>query len=128
MKSEHVSIFRARIYAIVREIPRGMIATYKAVAARAGCKSCRAVGQALRRNPFAPQVPCHRVIASDLGPGGFCGKRSGAALMRKIGLLELEGVRFRNGRLADPGRIFRFKTKAQCKDINLVCRRVKSSR
>ena len=67
-----------------------------------------AVGQALRRNPFAPEVPCHRVIASDLTIGGFGGHRQGNAIARKLRMLAAEGVRFRNGRLADPGRVFYF--------------------
>ncbi len=69
--------FESRVYRTISRIPRGRVSTYKIVAARLHCGSCQAVGQALRRNPFAPKVPCHRVIASDLTLGGFAGHRSG---------------------------------------------------
>ena len=63
--------FEDKIYALILTIPRGKVATYKMVARAIGCGSCQAVGQALKRNPFAPRVPCHRIIASDLSIGGF---------------------------------------------------------
>lgn len=93
-------------------IPRGQVTTYALLGKAIDCRSPRAVGQALRRNPFAPQVPCHRVIASDLTPGGFNGARGGTArggteIKRKLRLLAAEGVEFRDGRLADPSRIVR---------------------
>jgi methylated-DNA-[protein]-cysteine S-methyltransferase len=58
-------------------------------------------------NPFAPDVPCHRVISSDLTPGGFQGKASGPALTKKLRLLRSEGITFTNGRLTDPRRLVR---------------------
>jgi len=79
---------------MVRRVPKSMVATYAYVAARIQCGSPRSVGQALRRNPFAPEVPCHRVIASDGSLGGFFGQTAGRELTRKRRLLELEGVRF----------------------------------
>ena len=102
-----VSPFAARVYAALRRIPRGQVITYAALARRVDCRSPRAVGQALRANPFAPTVPCHRVIASDLTLGGFVGKRSGPELLRKLRLLAAEGVKFADGRLADPRRVIR---------------------
>jgi methylated-DNA-[protein]-cysteine S-methyltransferase len=100
--------FEKRVYAAARLIPRGKVSTYKLLAEHVGCGSCRAVGQALRRNPYAPHVPCHRVIASGLAPGGFQGQGRGTAIERKLRLLADEGVRFQDGRLADPSRVFRF--------------------
>jgi methylated-DNA-[protein]-cysteine S-methyltransferase len=88
-------------------VPRGYVTTYKALAAAVGCGSPRAVGQALKRNPYAPKVPCHRVIASDLSIGGFHGERDGDAVMAKQRLLEAEGVLFKSGRLVDPDRFFK---------------------
>jgi methylated-DNA-[protein]-cysteine S-methyltransferase len=99
-----VTPFQQRVYDAVARIPRGRVATYKDIAARIGCGSPRAVGQALKRNPFAPRVPCHRVIASDLTIGGFQGDRGGAAVRRKLRLLEGEGVRFTRGRLDESCR------------------------
>jgi len=77
------------------------------LARRIDCPSPRAIGQALRTNPFAPAVPCHRVIASDLTPGGFQGNRTGPVLAKKLRLLAAEGVRFKNNHLADPTRAIR---------------------
>ena len=72
------------------------------------CRSSQAVGQALKRNPFAPQVPCHRVVASDLSLGGFAGMRKGKETRRKQAMLADEGVLFKDGRLMDSSRIYRF--------------------
>lgn len=102
-----VTAFQRRVYEATRRIPQGRVTTYALLARAIGCASPRAVGQALRRNPFAPEVPCHRVIAGDLGIGGFNGRRDGPEIQRKIRLLESEGVRLRAGRLADPGQVYR---------------------
>jgi methylated-DNA-[protein]-cysteine S-methyltransferase len=63
----------------------------------------------VRANPFAPDVPCHRVIAADLSIGGFAGQTEGAEIRRKIGLLRGEGVPLdAAGRLLDNRRLWRF--------------------
>lgn len=99
--------FQKRVYAWISRIPRGKVSTYGQVAKALHCRSARPVGQALKANPYAPVVPCHRVIASDLTIGGFQGHRSGAALVRKRRLLAAEGVLFdRHGRLKDPKQLF----------------------
>lgn len=100
--------FQRRVYEVVSRIPPGRVATYRQVAAQAGCGCSRAVGQALRRNPFAPRVPCHRVIASDLRPGGFAGHARGPEVQRKLALLAAEGVEFAGDRLVDPRKLFTF--------------------
>lgn len=97
-----VSAFARRVYEAVRRIPKGRVSTYARIAAAVECRSPRAVGAALRANPFAPRVPCHRVIASDLSVGGFRGAVSGPALREKIRRLAREGVTFRDGKLARP--------------------------
>lgn len=104
--------FQKAVYAALQRVPRGRVTTYRQLAAQVGCRSSRAVGQALKRNPYAPQVPCHRVIASDLTPGGFMGRRDPSALRRKLKLLAKEGVRFLSGKLAEPRRIFLFAANA----------------
>lgn len=103
-----VSEFQAAVYRAVSEIPRGRVSTYGLVARHMGCGSPRAVGQALRRNPFAPTVPCHRVIAGDLRAGGFHGKRRGVLVKRKLDMLAEEGVRFDAGTLANPNWLHTF--------------------
>ncbi|MBI1968673.1 MGMT family protein [Candidatus Woesearchaeota archaeon] len=91
--------FQRQVYALCRQIPPGKVTTYKAVAEALGTKAYRAVGQALRRNPFAPEVPCHRVIAADGSLGGYCGERSGAACEKKIHLLHEEGIMIQDGKV-----------------------------
>ncbi|NQU41335.1 MAG: MGMT family protein [Lentisphaerae bacterium] len=105
MSEPEVTAFQDRVYGALSRIPRGCVTTYARLGQSIGCNSARAVGQALRRNPFAPRVPCHRVIAADLSLGGFSGQREGAALDRKLALLVSEGVVFSEGRLVDPTRL-----------------------
>jgi len=109
MNASNVTEFQKRVYRAVALIPRGYVSTYKLVAQRINCKSCRAVGRALKLNPFSPEVPCHRVIASDLTLGGFHGKRAGMEIKRKLNMLEKEGVFFKKGKLIAPKQIFSFQ-------------------
>ncbi|MFC1454008.1 MGMT family protein [Verrucomicrobiota bacterium] len=108
-----ITRFQLHVYEATKKIPRGRVTTYKIltdyISAKGRRGSCRAVGQALRRNPFAPKVPCHRVIASDLSAGGFKGGSTVALIRRKLNLLGKEGVKFINGRLVNPTLIYRFK-------------------
>lgn len=63
--------FQTAVYRAVLRIPRGSTATYGYIAKIAGMPgAARAVGSALRRNPFPIMIPCHRVVASN-GPGGY---------------------------------------------------------
>ena len=71
-RDRRVTPFMQSVYDLVSTIPEGKVSTYGAVA-QALRSSARAVGQALRGNPFAPVVPCHRVVASTLELGGFSG-------------------------------------------------------
>lgn len=64
--------FHQRVYEVTRRIPPGKTMTYGEVAKRLGDPgAARAVGQALGANPFAPVVPCHRVLAAHSASGGF---------------------------------------------------------
>ncbi len=104
-EGHHVTPFQRQVYEAVVQIPEGRVMTYQGLARIIGCGSCQAVGQALKRNPFAPAVPCHRVIKSDLTIGGFVGQRGGEEVGRKLALLAGEGVLFENGRLQEPERV-----------------------
>ena len=88
--SKGISDFRLRVYLELLNVPRGSTITYGELARRIGCGSAQAVGQALRWNPFAPEIPCHRVVAADGSLCGFGGSRSAKALGRKAALLEDE--------------------------------------
>jgi O-6-methylguanine DNA methyltransferase len=77
--------FEKAVYAAGMRIPMGQTRTYTWVARAVGRpKSARAVGNALNKNPFAPYVPCHRVVASDGTLGGYKdGIRKKSALLEK---------------------------------------------
>ena len=72
------------------------MSTYKHIAESLSCpRAYRAVGNALRNNPFAPAVPCHRVLASDGTLGGFAGSKGACERTQcKRTMLEAEGLRF----------------------------------
>jgi methylated-DNA-[protein]-cysteine S-methyltransferase len=89
--------FEALVYQLVRTIPKGKVSTYGAVAKRAGRGTARSVGTALARNPFAPEVPCHRVVRADGSLGGFNGETEGPEMLKKTRLLKAEGVEVRSG-------------------------------
>ncbi|MFH1916616.1 MAG: MGMT family protein, partial [Nanoarchaeota archaeon] len=64
-----------------------------------------AVGQAMNKNPHAPEVPCHRVVASGGGLGGFA---SGSS--NKIAILKKEGVQVKDDRIVDfKKKMYRFR-------------------
>lgn len=92
--STAITPFQRRVYLALLDVPFGQTITYGELATRIGCRSARAVGQALRRNPFAPHVPCHRVVASGGALGGFMGQREGPVIAQKIKLLEREACVF----------------------------------
>ena len=103
-----VTAFEERVYEATRRIPRGKVSTYKFLAEEIGCGSSQAVGQALKRNPFAPEVPCHRVVKSDRSLGGYAGQTEGAKIRKKRRLLESEGVEFREDEAVNPDCLFAF--------------------
>jgi O-6-methylguanine DNA methyltransferase len=68
----NVTPFQRQVYEVVSRIPAGEVRSYQWVAAQLGNpRMARAVGQALKRNPYAPQVPCHRVVRADGSLGGY---------------------------------------------------------
>ena len=82
--------FQIKVWKYLKTIPKGQIRTYSEVAkAIKKPKAVRAVANAIGKNPYAPKIPCHRVIRSDGSLGGYSGK-GGVNTKRK--LLKLEGV------------------------------------
>jgi len=92
--------FQNKVYDLTKKVPKGKVTTYKAIAKKMNSKAYRAVGSALRDNPYAPKVPCHRVIASDGSLGGFQGKTKGLTIKKKISMLRKEGVKVENNRIS----------------------------
>jgi methylated-DNA-[protein]-cysteine S-methyltransferase len=86
--------FSEKVWNLTRRIPAGRVATYGDLARHLGTSGCRAVGNALHRNPYAPIVPCHRVVGGD---GKLIGYAHGLDAKRK--LLESEGVAVVDGRV-----------------------------
>jgi methylated-DNA-[protein]-cysteine S-methyltransferase len=86
--------FDQSVWDVCRKIPKGKVMTYKQIADILGSKAYRAVGQALNRNPYWLEVPCHRVVGSD---GSLTGFASG--IRKKQALLEREGISIRDGRI-----------------------------
>ncbi|WP_137920698.1 methylated-DNA--[protein]-cysteine S-methyltransferase [Hydrogenophaga sp. 2FB] len=82
--------FQREVYAIARAIPPGQTRTYGEIARELGDVGLsRAVGQAMGHNPFAPIVPCHRVLAAGNRPGGFS---AGGGAVTKLRMLAIEGA------------------------------------
>ena len=78
--------FAQKVYKAVLKIPLGQVRTYKWVAKKIGSPGAvRAVGQALKSNPYPLIIPCHRVIKSDGNIGGYAGGKQ-----KKKMLLDLE--------------------------------------
>jgi methylated-DNA-[protein]-cysteine S-methyltransferase len=96
-----MTVFSDRIYALLLSVPKGKVTTYKFLASATGSRAYRAVGQVLRNNPYAPHVPCHRVVSSNGTVGGFMGSRTGSAIRKKIKLLRSEGVEIKGDMLPD---------------------------
>jgi methylated-DNA-[protein]-cysteine S-methyltransferase len=101
--------FYERVWKAMRKIPKGKVTTYGELAKALNTKAYRAVGGACRHNPYAPAVPCHRVVAAGGRIGGFGGKTKGKNIQKKIAMLRSEGVRVQDGRVADFNEVlFRF--------------------
>ena len=81
--------FQIKVWKYLKTIPKGKVKTYKQVALGINRpKSARAVANACAKNPYAPDIPCHRVIRSDGGLGGYSGR--GGVKTKKM-LLKREG-------------------------------------
>lgn len=88
--ASNITDFQRKVYLALLDVPRGETISYKELGERIGCRSAQAIGQALKRNPFAPDVPCHRVIRSDGSIGGFFGESDGEMIEKKRMLLDAE--------------------------------------
>lgn len=88
--------FEMSVYNACSLVPKGKVTTYGAIAKKLKIKAYRAVGQALNKNPFAPKVPCHRVVSSSGHIGGFA-----SGCENKIKLLAKEGVKVKDNKISN---------------------------
>lgn len=94
-RQKEISGFANQLYTLLKKVPKGRVTTYGALAKAAGRpRASRAVGNTLNANPFAPQVPCHRVVRSNGEVGGFA-----SGTDKKIRILKNEGVAVKNGKI-----------------------------
>ncbi len=99
-----ITPFQQKVYDALLLIPRGKVTTYKILWDFIGCRSAQAIGQALTRNPDAPEVPCHRVIKTDGTIGGYA-----FWISEKRSILDVEGVHFdKHDTLINPDNIYYF--------------------
>jgi methylated-DNA-[protein]-cysteine S-methyltransferase len=97
--------FQKCTYEFCKKIPKGKVSTYGALAKAMGRpKAFRAVGNALNKNPFAPKVPCHRVVSSTGSLGGYA-----FGSKKKIKILKAEGVVVLDNKIENfKNRLFNF--------------------
>jgi methylated-DNA-[protein]-cysteine S-methyltransferase len=99
MKSK--TVFNEKCYSILRKVPKGKVTTYKEIARKLNSKAYRAVGNAMNHNPYAPSVPCHRVVNSNGNIGGFA-----SGIKKKIEMLRKEGIEINNKNKIDLKKSF----------------------
>lgn len=96
--------FNEKIYALLKKVPKGKVTTYGELAKAVGSpKAARAVGNAMNKNPYAPKVPCHRVIGSDGSMTGFA-----SGIKNKVTMLKKEGVEVKNNKVNLEKHLYKF--------------------
>ena len=89
--------FQKIVWNAIANIPKGKILTYQELAIEIGHpKSCRAVASACGKNPYVPEIPCHRVVRKDGRLGGYSAE---GGIKRKKYLLQKEGHKFNNDKI-----------------------------
>lgn len=87
IQSADISEQAKKVYMLLLTIPKGKVTTYKAMGDALGSRAYRAIGRILGSNPWIPQVPCHRVVASTGHLNGYAkGVEKKAALLREEGI------------------------------------------
>ncbi len=96
--------FNEKVWKLCSKIPKGKVSTYGEIARALNSKAYRAVGNSLNKNPYAPKVPCHRVVGFDSKLVGFA-----HGLKAKKKLLEKEGIKIKNNKVLDfKKRLYKF--------------------
>ena len=92
-----LSDFEKKVLQELEKVPLGRVTTYQNLAKKVGKpKAARAIGNVMNKNPWAPRVPCHRVVKSNGELGGYA-----FGIEKKMILLKKEGVKVRDGKVLD---------------------------
>lgn len=94
-----ITKFQRKVYNLVRKIPKGKVTTYKILAKKLKT-SARAVGQALKRNPWPKEIPCYKVIKNNGEIGGYS-----LGVEKKIRLLKREGIKIKKNKIQEISRL-----------------------
>ena len=86
--------FNERCYEKLSKLPKGKVTTYKALAESLKTRAYLAVGNAMNNNPYAPKVPCHRVVKANGEIGGFA-----SGTKKKTAMLDSEGIKIVDGKI-----------------------------
>lgn len=88
--------FSYKVFKIIKTIPKGSVMTYREVAKLAGNEEAyRAVGRIIKKNPDLKNIPCHRVVRSDLK----LSNTSQSEKNKQKELLKKEGIKFKNNKI-----------------------------
>jgi O-6-methylguanine DNA methyltransferase len=99
--------FEKRVWEALKLIPKGKVTTYKEIANFLNTKGIRAVANAVAKNPYAPKIPCHRVVKSNAQIGGYSAK---GGVEEKIKILKKEGILVKDNKIVDfKDKLYRFK-------------------
>lgn len=99
-----MAINSSQVYELLSQIPQGKVTTYKELAKKLKTKGYQAIGQIVGANQNAPKIPCHRVVKSDGGVGGYA-----FGIEKKIKILTSEGIKVSNGKITDfEKKLFKF--------------------
>ena len=96
--------FNERCYELLKRVPKGKVTTYKEIASALNSKAYRAVGNAMKKNKHAPEIPCYRVVNNDGKIGGYA-----SGTEKKIKLLKKEGVKIVDGKIDSSKYLFIFR-------------------
>ncbi|MBI2452133.1 MGMT family protein [Candidatus Pacearchaeota archaeon] len=96
--------FNEKCYEILGRVPKGKVTTYKEIGEALGTRAYRAVGNAMNKNPYAPKVPCHRVVKANGKVGGFA-----SGTKKKIEMLRKECIEIVDGKIELDKFLFRFE-------------------
>jgi O-6-methylguanine DNA methyltransferase len=88
--------FQKEVWKAIAKIPKGKVTTYGHIAKHLRTKAVQAVGTAVGKNPYAPKIPCHRVVPANGKIGNYSGE---GGVEKKVALLQKEGVEVKDGKI-----------------------------